>query len=218
MKKLASCFVGVGLSALALSGCAAASAAGVEPTPSASVEQVLAPIAAEGTPADAATPADDEFWQLNQAPLGTATAAIEEQFVDEFAYAFFDEVSAMHVAFAGRAPAEAVALLQATHLPHVVIESVGFNAAEYQAAADDVAKQTRKYVTEERQVAVSQDPSAGPGAITVSFLSLDPELTTDPGIIKSLTVDAAFTISFDSAHTSPIVFETGTEKVAPSVE
>lgn len=100
-------------------------------------------------------------------------------------------------------------MLQGTGLPHVVVvESVGFNAADYQAAANDVANQTSKYVTEERQVTVSQDPSAGPRAITARFQSLVPKLTTDPGIAKSLTVDAPSTITFDDTNTSPITTST----------
>lgn len=247
MNKIASCFVGVGLGALVLSGCAAPSASAPRNTGSeasdvmgigpelplataAGLGDSAAPsgdasASAAGTPGDASTPADEEFWQRNQAPLGTATAAIEEQFPDEFAYAFFDDSSAMHVAFTGSAPAEAVALLQSTGLPYVVVESVGFNAAEYQAVANDVSEQTSQYVTADRQVAVSPKPSIAPGVITVSFLSTDPDLTTDPGLTapagsryKPVAVDLPFTVTFDDTQTSPFTMGTGTEKVGPSVE
>jgi len=233
MNKIASCFVGVGLTALALSGFAAASATGVEPAATASAadgdsesghtsvlgigtEQVLPSTGDElaikpatGAPDDSVDPYEEGFWERNQAPLGTATAAIEEQFPDEYAYAFFDDSSAMHVAFAGPAPTEAVALLHNTGLPYVIVESVGFNAAEYQAAAEDVVKQTLKYVTAERQVSVSPEPTIEPGTIKVSFQSTDPELTTDPGLTtppQPVTVGAPFTITFDDTYTSPREF------------
>lgn len=220
MKSITSCFVGFGL-LVALSGCSAATHASPEPAASTSAvgdsgngsgatdvvevdtEQVL--------PADSSALAEDGFWERNQAPLGTATAAIEEQFPDEFAYAFFDDSSAMHVAFAGPAPAEAVVLLQNTGLPFVIVESVGFNAAEYDAALDAVVEQTLQYVTPEREVTVSSDPSAGRGAIKVSFQSNDPELTTDPGLatppvgsrFQPVSVDAPFIMTFDNTKTSP---------------
>ncbi|TFC87411.1 hypothetical protein [Cryobacterium sp. TMT4-31] len=146
----------------------------------------------------------NEFAALNQTPLGDATALIEEQFPNEFAYAFFDDSSAMHVGFAGTAPAGAVALLKGTDLPYVVIESVGFNAAEYQQAATSVGEQTRKYVTSDRQVQISQDSSMAPGAIKVSFQSDDAQFRSDPGLRKSITVDTPFRIIFDFTNTSPI--------------
>jgi len=221
MNKLASCFVAAGLAALALTGCATPPAIdrGASGEAGAATgfgtEQVL-PTAAPTAPSDAAAPGDDESWEVNYAPLGTATDAIEEQFSDEFGYAFIDDASAMHVGFKGAAPAGAVALLQNTGLPFVIVESVGFNAAEYQTAANQVAKQTRKYVTTERQVQVSQKSSTVPGLIEVSFQSLDPSLTTDPGLARSVKVELPFTVAFDDTNTSPINGGTGTEKVFPS--
>lgn len=159
-----------------------------------------------------------KFWEENQAPLGDATALIEGQFPGEFAYGFFDDDSAMHVGFKGAAPAEAVALLEGTGLPYVVIESVGFNAADYQVAAEDLADQLRTYVTDDRQVSVSQNSAIAPGALKVSFQSEDPALTTDPGIaepaanarssesVQPVDVDTPFTVVFDDSHTSPAEF------------
>jgi hypothetical protein len=90
----------------------------------------------------------------------------------------------------------------------------------------DVARQTGQYATAERQVAVSSDPTAEPGAITVSFLATDPTLTTDPGLTLPLAgpgytpvrVDAPFSVSFDHTYSGPIVMGTGTEKVGPAVD
>ncbi|POH59603.1 hypothetical protein C3B59_17045 [Cryobacterium zongtaii] len=176
------------------------------------------PVLPHTPPADASIPGDDEFWEANYAPLGTATAAIEEQFSEEFGYAFFDKTPAMHVAFKGPAPAEAVALLQNTGLPFVIVESVGFNAAEYQAAANEVSRQTRQYVSAERQVQVSQSPSTVPGLIEVSFQSLDPTLTTDPGLAESIDVDPPFSVAFDATNTSPVTMGVGTEQVLPPID
>jgi hypothetical protein len=222
MNKLASCLVGIGLTTLALSACTAPSATDSEHSSSdttaigVGMEQVV-----PGDPTETALPADSSamyeegFWEQNQAPLGTATAAIQEQFPREFAYAFFDDSSAMHVGFSGSAPTEAVALLENTGLPYVIVESLGFNAAEYETATDVVVDQTLRYVTEERQVTVSSVPSAGPGVIVVSFQSDDPELTTNPGLTEAITVEEPFTVTFDDTNTSPTIMGTGTEQVLP---
>ena len=218
MKKLTCCLVGAGLAAVVLSGCSAPSDAGIEPVASAVTavgedaaagRATSAPstTSASGAPSDRLTVDDEEFWVINQAPLGIAAGAIEEQFPDEFAYAFFDESSALHVGFAETAPAEAVALLRATGLAHVVVEAVGFNALEYQAAADSVSVQIRRYVTEERQAQVAQYPTFGPGVILVSFQSKDPRLLGDPGLAESVILDAPFRIVFDFTNTTPVDFD-----------
>ena len=218
MKKLTCCLVGAGLAAVVLSGCSAPSDAGIEPVASAVTavgedaaagRATSAPstTSASGAPRDRLTVDDEEFWVINQAPLGIAAGAIEEQFPDEFAYAFFDESSALHVGFAETAPAEAVALLRATGLAHVVVEAVGFNALEYQAAADSVSVQIRRYVTEERQARVGQYPTFGPGVILVSFQSEDPRLLGDPGLAESVILDAPFRIVFDFTDTTPVDFD-----------
>ncbi|POH64765.1 MULTISPECIES: hypothetical protein [Cryobacterium] len=220
MTKLASYFVAAGLAALLLSGCATppvsepAAAAGAGAVLGVDTKQVLP----QTPPADASTPGDDEFWEANYAPLGTATAAIEEQFPEEFGYAFFDKTPTMHVAFKGSAPAEAVVLLQNTGLPFVIVESVGFNAAEYQTAANEVTRQTRQYVSAERQVQVSQSSSDVPGLIEVSFQSLDPTLTIDPGLAESIDVDPPFSVAFDATNTSPVTMGVGTEQVLPPID
>ena len=218
MKKLTCWLVGAGLAAVVLSGCSAPSDAGIEPVASAVTavgedaaagRATSAPstTSASGAPRDRLTVDDEEFWVINQAPLGIAAGAIEEQFPDEFAYAFFDESSALHVGFAETAPAEAVALLRGTGLAYVVIESVGFNALEYQAAADSVSAQIRRYVTEERQAQVAQYPTFGPGVILVSFQSEDPRLLGDPGLAEAIILDAPFRIVFDFTNTTPVDFD-----------
>lgn len=184
MNKIATSLVGVGLSALVLSGCAAAPAVGAKAIDS----RMDSP----------------EITRVQTGPLGDAAGLIEEQFPNDFAYALFDDDNAIHVAFKAEAPADAVAILEATGQPHVVVESVGFNAADYQAAMDSVARQTEKYVTTEREVSVASDPSIGAGVITVSFQSNDGSLLGDPGIVKSLEVDAPFQIVFDATNTSPV--------------
>jgi len=84
---------------------------------------------------------------------------------------------------------------------------VGFNAAEYEAATNDVADQTLSYVTPERHVTVSSDPSSGQGVIVVSFQSDKPELTTGPDLsAPRVTVDDPFTVTFDNTNTSPTEF------------
>jgi hypothetical protein len=249
VKKIASYVVGIGLSALVMSGCTAPSLVdrhdpesdvthgdNVGRDPGLPLTKVATPAmpadsagaqsgAAADVPADASDPADEEFWTLNQAPLGTAAAAIEERFPNDFAYAFFDDASAMHVAFAGRAPADAATLLQSTGLPFVLVESVGFTYAEYQAAGEDLSEQTVQYVTAERQVSVSLDPTVVPGALIVSFQSTDSALTVDPGLVspvagsgyEPVAIDPPFTLLFDDENTSPAIFGIGSDKVGPSI-
>jgi hypothetical protein len=186
MNKIATSLVGVGLSALVLSGCAAAPAVGAEVIDS----RIDSP----------------EITRVQTGPLGDAAGLIEEQFPNDFAYALFDDDNAIHVAFKAEAPAHAVAILEATGQPHVVVESVGFNAADYSAAQDSVVRQTQKYATTEREVSVASDPSIGAGVITVSFQSNDASLLGDPGIVESLEVDAPFKIVFDDTNTSPVAW------------
>jgi hypothetical protein len=147
-----------------------------------------------------------EITRVQTGPLGDAAGLIEEQFPNDFAYALFDDDNAIHVAFKAEAPADAVAILEATGQPHVVVESVGFNATDYSAAQDSVVRQTQKYATTEREVSVASHPSIGAGVITVSFQSNDASLLGDPGIVESLEVDAPFKIVFDDTNTSPVAW------------
>jgi hypothetical protein len=205
MHKMTSVLASVSLAALVLSGCAAAEAVrpvGLESSADVQRVQRTTETPAPEVMSDEEAAAFDELARA-QAPLGDAVGLIEEQFPNDYAYAFF-EVDILHVAFKGAAPAGAVAILEATGLPREVVESAGFNAAEYQAAMDSVSEQTEKYATEERDVQVGQDPKLEPGAILVSFLSDDKKLTADPGLTDSLEVDARFRVIFDFTETSPI--------------
>ena len=69
MKKMAAWVVGAGLTMLALSGCAAASAAGVEPTPAAT--------------ADVLTPAEVELAAIPSSEFATAVGPVLESFPDD---------------------------------------------------------------------------------------------------------------------------------------
>jgi hypothetical protein len=205
MNKITTGLVGVGLSALMLSGCATGPAAGTEGVETTSDAQRVesateAPATEEMSEEEAL--AFDELAKL-QEPLSVAVGAIEEQFPNEFAYTFFEEAT-LHVGFKAAAPEDAVALLEATGGSYVVIEEAGFNTVEYQAAMDSVSEQTGKYVTEERSVTVAQDPTLAPGAIVVQFHAEDKQLTKDPGLVDALDVDAPFRVIFDFTETSPI--------------
>jgi hypothetical protein len=210
MIKITSCLMGVGLIALALTGCTSPVASDDvwDPTTRLDADQPLegeACVSTRVSPVDESTLHDEEFWVATQGPLALAAGSIEEQFPDEFAYDFFDDRSTLHVGFKATAPAEAVGILEDTDLPYVVIEAVGFNAADYQAATDKVSEQTKHYVTEDRTVTIGQEPRLSPPGIVIGFHSDDPWLTKNPGLEQSLEVDPRFRILFDFTDTSPIV-------------
>jgi hypothetical protein len=202
--KITSTLIGLSLSALALSGCAAAPAAGAEglrlTTDLQQEVQHTAEVPAEMSEEEAA--AFDELAKL-QEPLSVAVGAIEEQFPDDLSYTFFDDET-LTVAFKSAAPADAVALLTATGGSYVVLESVGYDADEYQAAVDSVVQQTEEFAMEDRVVSVGSQPHLEPGAIVVSFHSEDKGLTADPGLADSLDVDPRFRVIFDFTNTDAI--------------
>jgi hypothetical protein len=156
MNKIATGLVGLGVSVLVLSGCATGPAAGAEEvgttTDSQLVESATEAPATDEMSAEEAL-AFDELAEA-QGPLGIAVGEVEEQFPNDFAYAFF-EMETLHVGFKAAAPEDAVALLEATGGSYVVIEEAGFNTVEYQAAMDSVSEQTGKYATEERSITVA---------------------------------------------------------------
>jgi hypothetical protein len=170
------------------------------------------------TAASSATATDAEIeaglkLALAQEPLSIAAGLVEEQFPDDYAYTLFKEET-VHVGFKAAAPPAAVAILAKTGLPYVAVESAGFNAIEYQAAQDSVVEQTEKYVSEDRQVSVAQNPRDGVGLLEVSFLSDNPELLENPGIATAdanarstnealITLDGPFVVGFDEEMTSP---------------
>jgi hypothetical protein len=217
MHRITSHLVGLTLATLILSGCAAESLTGIDgPKPAtdatrnqpataapASTAPVSTAVAEEQELSEDEAKAFDEIARTQEGP-GIAVGVIEELFPDDFAYAFFDETTAIRVAFKSGVPAEAVALLEATDQAYLTVEGVGFNAVEYQAAMDSVSEQTLKYATKDRAVTVSQHPSLAQGAILVAFHAEDKTLTSAPGLAESLTVDDRFRIIFDFTDTAPI--------------
>jgi hypothetical protein len=150
--------------------------------------------------------AQEEEWARTQAPLGTAAAAIEERFASESAHEYFDDSNALVVAFAGSAPAEAVALLEATRLPFLIIEHVGFNRAEYLAAVSNVNDQALDFVSSDVQTWVAPAPNEAPGAIVVTFNSSDETLRVPtPAQVQSISVDEPFTVTFTTGG-APLEF------------
>jgi hypothetical protein len=203
MHKITSALVGVSLSTLVLSGCAAGIAGasvGLEsPSDSPRVESATEATSFKNM-SDVEALAFDELAKA-QGPLGIAVGEAEEQFPADFAYTFFDGAT-LHVGFKAEAPEDAVALLEATGGSYVLIEKAGFNAAELQDATDKVSEQTRKYVSEERSVTIGQDPTLDPTAIVVQFHADDKKLTEATGLADSLDVDAPFRVVFAFTETS----------------
>jgi hypothetical protein len=199
MHKSTSTLVGVGLTALLLSGCAAAPAPGADGlATTAGSQHVESPKATSSERISDEETATFDALAEAQGPLGIAVGEVEEQFPDDFAYDFFEQET-LRVGFAGRAPEGAVALLEATGGSYTVTEGAGFAAIDYQAAADSVSAQVRRYVTEELSVSVAQDPSREPGAIMVDLLSDESSPTGNPGL-GSIVLDEPFSLFF--ANTS----------------
>jgi hypothetical protein len=120
--------------------------------------------------------AQDTEWALYQAPFGTAASAIETEFADAFAFAYFGPERSFTIGFAADAPAGAIALLDGTGLPYSTFEDVGFTDAELQTAVsvlvDDVSD-----LLDDADVLLD-DSGAGAG------FSIGADSTVSPGLIK----------------------------------
>ena len=151
---------------------------------------------------------DDQVeWALHQKPMGDAASVIEEQFADEYAFAYFGSATrTFTIAFAGTAPAGAQALLDATGLPYTSIENVGFTDSEYQAAARAVTKQVQAKLIAGAGFSISPDPTITPGAITVAIDGDDAATRQRMlGELGTITVEAPFSVTVVEGGEIPVM-------------
>ena len=161
-----------------------------------------------GTTLEQLNYSDDQVeWALHQKPMGDAASVIEEQFADEYAFAYFGSAArTFTIAFAGTAPAGAQALLDATGLPYTSIEDVGFTDSEYQAAVRAVTKQVQAKLSSGAGFTISPDPTIAPGAITVAVNGAD-EATRQRmlDVLGTITVKAPFSVIVGEGGGIPVM-------------
>jgi hypothetical protein len=192
MHTIRTALIGVGMAAVVLSGCAAGTVVasdGREPANQIRRDEPATTPTSYEDMSDEEALAFDELATA-QGPLGIAAGEIEEQYPEDFAYAFFEEAT-LHVGFKAAAPEDAVARLAATEGSYVVIEEAGFNTIEYLAAMNSVSDQVHQYTTVVPGLSVGQTPRREPGAIVVS------SSTGDPWFAELVDVEDRFRVIFE---------------------
>lgn len=123
MKKFASCLIfGVGLMALALSGCASTSHAGLEPTEA----------SAPGTDSESAV----ESAARPSLEFTSAVSPVLESFPNDYAFFYFDNHLRPVIGFTNKAVPAVIDSVNATGQQAQIIEDAGFTDAEYNATAE----------------------------------------------------------------------------------
>jgi hypothetical protein len=150
--------------------------------------------------------AEEAEWALYQAPFGTAASAIETDFADDFAFAYFGPERSFTIGFTADAPAGALALLDGTGLPYSTIEAAGFTSAEYESAISAVGNE----VTDRLDAAgllsrasgdglafmVGGDPTIAPGTIVITIVGADTDTRQDGmAAVAEVSADPRFTVS-----------------------
>ncbi|MEC5184806.1 ABC-type phosphate transport system substrate-binding protein [Cryobacterium sp. MP_3.1] len=155
MKKIASCFIGLGLTALALSGCAAASAEGVEPT--------------TASPADSLTPAEVGITAVPNEEFSSAVGPVLESFPNDYAIFYFDSEHKPVIGFTSDAVPAVLDAVNSTGQPARIIEDAGFTDTEYNATAEQlVADLQATWPKEVPFPMVGARPDFGAGVIGVT--------------------------------------------------
>ncbi|TFC54539.1 MULTISPECIES: hypothetical protein [unclassified Cryobacterium] len=122
--EIASCFIGLGLTALALSGCAAASAEGIEPT--------------AASPANSLTPAEVKSAAVPNEEFSSAVGPVLESFPNDYAFFYFDSELKPVIGFTNEAVPAVLAAVKSTGQPAQILEDSGFTDAEYNATAEQL--------------------------------------------------------------------------------
>jgi hypothetical protein len=135
------------------------------------------------------------FW-----PTRRATSSASSRRADERG-AYFRPDRTFTIGFTGIAPAGAMKTLDETGLPYSSFERVGFNDADYQAAASRVASQVLDALTEAGLVPdagfmVGPDPAVAPGVIVVTITGDDAATRQAAlAVVGAPTVAAPFTVT-----------------------
>ena len=172
-------------SVLSLVGCAVDTqplvghgTAGLSISPASSLEDIdAAPGENEESPVleEAPLTVAELSWVQNQKPLGDAAAIAENSYADDFAYGYFTKDAGQFViGFRGAAPDEVVQAFEATNLPFVIKENVGYNATERYSVVESIGAQLEPPAGSSVSVGISSAPDVGDFALKVTVSSDDP--------------------------------------------
>ncbi|WP_133160272.1 hypothetical protein [Cryobacterium zongtaii] len=193
MKKMASWVVGAGVTALALSGYAAASAAGVEPT-AASAD-------------DSLTPTDVELAAIPSSEFASAVGPVLESFPSDYAFFYFDSDMQPVIGLTSEAVPAVMEAVTMTGQQAQVVEDTGFTQAEYSAAADKVIADLQEtWPADVPFPMIGVRPDLGVGAIGANLItngeSLDAarSIQKSTGLIEEADTESPFSIQIDEEN------------------
>jgi hypothetical protein len=190
MKKLASWGVGAGLTALALSGCAAVTATGSEPAPASAF--------------DSLTTAEIEIAAIPSSEFATAVGPVLESHPDDYAFFYFDSDLQPVIGFTGEAVPAVMEAVNSTGQQAQIIEHTRFTQAEYRATAERVI--TDLQATWPQDVPfpmIDVRPDLGVGAIGAIRIADEgsPDATQviqeSARLIQEADIEAPFSIQID---------------------
>ena len=142
MKKFGSCAIGFALAALALSGCAAVSAAGVEPAPASSAGGGSDLGDVPSLPVD--PPSEIEIAAIPNEEFSLAVVPVLESFPNDYAFFYFDSEKQPVIGFTSEAVPAVMEAITSTGQQAQIIEHTGFTESEYKAAADKAIADLRR--------------------------------------------------------------------------
>jgi hypothetical protein len=136
MMKVGSRVIGIGLTVLALSGCASTSVAGVEPT-------AASPSGGGSDLGDAPSlpmdpPSEIEIAAIPNEEFSSVVVPVLESFPNDYAFFYFDSEHKPVIGFTNEAVPAVVEAVTSTGQQAQIIEDTGFTQAEYQATAEKV--------------------------------------------------------------------------------
>lgn len=203
MKKMASWVVGAGLTTLALSGCAAASAAGIEPAPASAF--------------DSLTTAEIEIAAIPSSEFATSVGPVLESHPDDYAFFYLDRDLQPVVGFTGEAVPAVMEVVNSTGQQAQIIEDTGFTQTEYRAAAEKVILDLRAIWPQDVPFPmIDVRPDLGVGAI--GAIRIADEGSSDANrviseatrLVQEADVESPFSIQIDEVFgpgsaTTPII-------------
>ena len=208
MKKMAAWVLGAGLTTLALSGCAAASAAGVEPAPEAR--------------ADVLTPAAVELAAVPSSEFASAVGPVLESFPDDYAFFYFDSDLQPIIGFTSEAVPAVLDAVKSTGQPAEIIEHAGFTNAQYNAEAERLVTGLQaRWPSDVPFPMIGARPDFGVGVIGVIRIADEGSadatrvIQESTRLIEEANVKAPFSIQIDhdrvfgEGHTASYVWPTG---------
>jgi hypothetical protein len=200
MKKMADWAVGAGVTALALSGCAATSAATAEPIPASTV--------------DVLTPAEVERAAIPSSEFALAVVPVLESFPNDYAFFYFDTDVRPVLGFMNEAVPAVLDAVESTGQSAQIIEHAGFTHAQYRATAEKVIDELHATWPEDVPFPmIDVRPDLGVGAIgailvtpdgtsDAAWSSEEPTLVLEKAtrLIQDADTQPPFSIEIDDKH------------------